>query len=322
MMQGDNESNLVLGLGNDAQPQPQPQEEEVNGAQFEEPSDGDEEEEEEESEDDEESLPDIMGPEDPRRMRLTDEEWDWAQNIKARVEMTPELDPLTDFMYATFGIICKDKYDDALSRAEDLQKFRQEYDIQDTFEDGYRSLKGLFELFPEQWLSFTFSYEDGTYVAVQDLSKFDARVLTSPAKVRTCLAASYYLIHVVGPDLESVRKGSISLIECAGLNWMMRKQDFKFNQKMHQELFGVYPFRGVARHYNTGVMFNTIAAIVRKFLPVELRNSFQTGFVFEDRLDSVYLIPNAEVATQRMLNRMAETLKKRMDNEKSFSLAP
>ena len=63
-----------------------------------------------------------------------------------------------------------------------------------------------------------------------------------------------------------------------------------------------------------------MAAMVKKVLPLELRNTFQVGLTLNGRMDSIFLVPNEQVATERMFRQMDETLKLRYENERNFSL--
>ena len=162
---------------------------------------------------DDSSIPHILGIDDPRRMTLTKEEHHWALEIKRAVELLPELDNLSDFMYAQFAIITRGAVDDAIQRAFGLQEFRQEYGIMDNVIDGQRHLQNLIKAFPEQLLSFSFSHADGAYVLIHDVTKFDTSVLKSQSQINSWMAATYYLHSTMNPDIAAIRRGCIVLIE-------------------------------------------------------------------------------------------------------------
>lgn len=269
---------------------------------------------------DEEPLPAIMGQNDPRRMELTKEELDWADAIKDCIEAMPDLDNLSDFMYAQLAIICEDDVTDAIERAFGLQIFREEYKIYDTREDGQRQMRNLLKLFPEQFLSFSFSQNDGTYVIIHDATKMNTTCLTTAEKINDWFAACYYIHTSMSPDLESVRKGCISCVECEGFDWTM-KQDFKLMHKMFFELLTCYPFRGQIKHFHTGMIINLIVATFRKILPPHLKDKLLVGLSFDCRLDQAFLVPTAAAANKRMLTKIDEALKRRYDNESTFSLS-
>lgn len=273
------------------------------------------------ADEEEEALPAIMGQDDPRRMLLTRDEHAWALDIKFLVERVPDLDNLPDFMYAQLGIVCQNNLDDALRRAYGLQAFREEYKIHDSLEEGRRLLHSLVTVIqPLQFLSFSFSQGDGTYVLVHDVTKFETKHMTTPRKANEWFAAAYYMQTVLNPDLESVRKGCICCVECEGFD-VTKKQDFKIFQKMFSELMTSYPFRGVCKHYHTGLFCNLIISAFRKLLPKSLRDTFQIGLKFDCRLDEAFLVPTVAIANQRFLSRVDETLMRRYINESTFSLS-
>lgn len=270
----------------------------------------------------EESLPAIMGPDDPLRMKLTRQELEWALDIKDVMEMMPELDNLNDFWYAQYAIICEDDIEDAVTRALALQHFRQEYKIVDEYPYAHRKMTSLIiDLMPRQWLSFSFSYADGNYVMIFDMTKFDTTNLTTTQQQDDMFASIYYMQSACCPDLESVRKGYTCCAECEGWDFQRSKQDGKVHQKLFSELFSQYPFRGQCKHYHTGIIMNLLVSACKRLLPVKMRDTFYMGLQFDGRLDETFLVPTLEIANQRMLTSLGEALTKRYTNEKSFTLS-
>lgn len=267
----------------------------------------------------EEPLPAIMGPDDPKRMALTREEKQWALDIKDLVEMMPDLDNLSDFMYAQLALICEDNAEDAVRRAYGLQAFREEYNILDTYEDGCRYIRAMIDLFPEEFLSFSFSHQDGTYVLVHDASKLKTTNLTTPKKVEAFFAAAYYFHQAMIPDMESARKGTIVLVECSQYTFT-QKQNFNIQKQLFSQLLSIYPFKGSLQCYHTGLVFNLLASMFRSVLPTKLKDKIKTGLILDQSLDAYYLVPSVEAAAQRVIQRMEETLKKRHENLNTFVL--
>ena len=87
-------------------------------------------------------------------------------------------------------------------------------------------------------------------------------------------------------------------------------------QNLFSQLLSVYPFRGECRTFHTGMGFNLMAAMLRKFLPESLKNMLLTGLTFPGRLDTFYLIPDVDTANQRIMAKLEETLRRRYENEK------
>ena len=265
------------------------------------------------------ALPSIMGQDDPRRMKLTNEERYWAMEIKDAVEAIPELDNLSHFMYAQLALICKEDVEDAIQRAHALQIFRQEYNLLDTYEDSRRAIRALVDHFPGHFLSFGFSQEDSTYVMVRDLSKLNMGSGPPSKKVQALFAGSYYLYHAFFPDMASIYKGGIVLLECADVDWT-NKPDYKVLQQLFREFLSVYPFTGSARYYHTGTFVNLMTSTLRRLLPEVFKDKLRTGLTVEGNLNALYMVPNEDIATQRMILRLEGTLKQRYENEASFSL--
>lgn len=144
---------------------------------------------------------------------MTRQEHEWALEFKAAVEQIPELDNLSDFMYAQFAIIAKGNLDDAIQKACGLQEFRHEYEILDNLQDGQRHIQKMIELFPEQMLAFSFSHDDGAYLLIHDVTKFDTTVLKSPSQVNSWMAATYYLHATMNPVFAAIRRGCIVVVE-------------------------------------------------------------------------------------------------------------
>lgn len=312
MVDDDEEEGSSSGAEQVENEDDQDERESNNGADNEDDDNQDDDEEEEE-------IPANMGPDDPRRMKVKLEEQWWALTIKDTIEETPGLDNLSDFMYAQLAIICQDDAEEAVSRAWALQYFRQEYDILDSREDGRHTLQQMVELMPRFLLSFQFSPTDGAYSIVHDNNKVDTTVFNTEAKSKFWFAGSYYIAHAAFPDLESVRRGVISLAECEGMD-LTKKQNFRLIQKLFDQFISIYPFKGSLLNYHTGVVYNIMAALLKKVLPAEVKDRFQTGLIFESRLDAVFLVPNAEAATQRILQNMEKNLATRFVNERTFSL--
>lgn len=206
-------------------------------------------------------------------MALTQTENEHALAIKEMVESLPDLDNLSDFMYAQLAIVCKDNLDDILERCYALQTFRQEYDIHDTFQEGSRGIQHMFDLFPEEWLSFAFGEKDGAYVFMHDISKFEPRAFTTLASKNNWLKGMYYCHFLFFPDWESIRKGIICVCECEYTS-NVRKDATKAFSQFFSEFLTHYPFIGCCHFYHTSSLVNIVASILRKILPKELRNTF------------------------------------------------
>lgn len=141
----------------------------------------------------EDFLPDKMGPNSRYRMKLTSQEHEQALEIKQAIEATPELDNLSDFMYAQLAIV-SENVNDAMRRTSGLQCFREKHRILQTYEFGCRALQRHVESCPLAFLSSGFNPDEGTYMLVQDAAKFDTSAITTDELRREFFAGQYYLV--------------------------------------------------------------------------------------------------------------------------------
>ena len=150
-------------------------------------------------------------------MQLTAQEHSWALAIKEAIELDPEVNNLSDFWYAQFALICKDDVASALKRATKLQYLREEYKIVETFEFGRRCIHEAVSLFPDYYLCFSFNPRDGNYVLVVDITKLPMSTFrTHPNAVVTKVREIYFMVHLLSPDFEAIRRGTICMAECEG----------------------------------------------------------------------------------------------------------
>ena len=210
----------------------------------------------------------------------------------------------------------------AIQSAYGLQTYREEYNILDTYEDGRNRLRRHVELFPQQWLSFGFSHSDDTYVFMHDIHQLDMSLLTTPRRAEDWFASCYYIHTVLCPDFTTIRKGAIVCVECmeSASHGSRRKIEGKMILQMMSELLAHYPCRFVCKNYHTGVWFNLFISSVRKLLPPEFKDMYQVGCQFDGHLGEAMLVPTVNIANQRMLGQLEQTLRRRYDNEKSFRL--
>lgn len=252
-------------------------------------------------------------------MRLTEEEWHRALDIKAAIADSPDLDNISDFMCAQYAIVCGANIAEVLQRATVMQAFREEYNVLDTYEDGCYYLRKMYTLAPGKDLDFSFSEKDGTYMFCHDTTKIDSTQFTTHSKLKAFMAYNHYMSNSWNPDMDSIRKGVICMADCENWDWS-KKQDFQVMKKFFSELMAVYPFNGQCRCYNTGVICNMMISVLKRVLPEEIRSTIKTGYQTDQPLYAYYFVPDRASANNRMFTKMAAALKKRYDTEKSFSL--
>lgn len=266
-----------------------------------------------------EDLTRVLSQNHVDRMKLTQEEHQRAVLIKNMVEMMPDLDNWSDFMYAQLAIVCKDDVDDAIRRLIGMQDFREEHKILDTYNQGCFYLKKAFGFFPRHFLSFGFNETDGRYVFISDFSQLEPKNFTSPENVDEYIINVYYAHFALLPDLESVRKGYVTMVECQDMQ--MRRDVLNLLSSAFSSFLTYYPLNGECKHYHTGTMVNIVASMLRKILPDHVRRQYQVGCTFDGgNMAEVLLTPTVEEANKRMLAHMQAALKRRYDNEQSFRL--
>lgn len=254
------------------------------------------------------------------RMRLYDDENDWALDIKDAIEDTPDIDNLTDFQYAQLAIVDQDDIEMALERARKMQDFKRQYDIRDSVECGLRCMKEFVDLLPGHWLSL--SSAEGQCVLVADVSKLTVdRIRTSSDGLHTWLAGTYFMCHVLSSEFYAMRHGFTILAENQGYDF---KKNFglDLHSKLWKELASVYPLQiSKMKNYNTGLVYNMLVRMAKSFVTEEIHSRFEVGCVCElGTLDKLYATPNQRVANERLMIRLHESLRRRYQNETDFRL--
>ena len=162
--------------------------------------------------------------------------------------------------------------------------------------------------------------ENPQYVMFYDDTKFDCKRLKSQQATRTWMARTYYTCKAFCPDLKAVRNGAILVVECQGYDWK-NQLDFKSLKRMWQEIATAYPIRfDKLKYFNASSTRNVVSAMLKPFLPEDLQTRVEFGCQFEQRLDSLYLVPTLQHANQRILDRIEATLKMRLAHERTFRL--
>ncbi|CAB9522248.1 expressed unknown protein [Seminavis robusta] len=282
-------------------------------------------------------MPRVLGPLDEGRMALGATERLWAREIKAAAAKCPELEPLSDFWYAQVAIVSFHEHHQnlvaarsdlpaVLERLHALQDMRQEYFIRDTVSHGVEVMsRTVCDLLPGWFMAFSYHAEKGAYLRVVSLTEFNMSIFTQNEKVRTWLAAIWYINHAHVPDMEAARQGFVQYVECKGYEW--RNQSM-FHIKAFSEaapLFALYPLLCQQTvHYNTGMFVKLLASMAKRLLPKHLTKDFlfESGSIGEGvtRLEELFAMPTQEVANQRLVARLKDALERRYQNEANFRL--
>jgi CRAL/TRIO domain len=256
---------------------------------------------------------------DPKRMELSDEERQWAVAIKERITSCREIDDLSDIWYAQLAIITGGNVDEAVQRAANLQNLKEDLKIRDDYEQGKQVTQNFTESFPGCLLSLDFHDPEGAYISVWDASKF--RGWKAPDKKYATMLCCYYLCHVLNPDLESTRRGSVWFIEAHGFGFNMEMMNVDLFRFLFADVMGSYPMKlRCMKCFHTPMLYNVLISMVKKVIPADFASKFQVGCIFLGKLDEFYTLPTPEIAAQKTFATFVDCLKMRYENEKAFTL--
>ncbi|CAB9523085.1 expressed unknown protein [Seminavis robusta] len=174
------------------------------------------------------------------------------------------------------------------------------------------------KLYKNLVLSFSYSKESQCYVSCTDLCA--VKKLVSEDQWKVNLKGLFYIYQAMNPNIKSIRSGMVLVIECLGFS-PSKAGGVNHFKRVGDELLNCYPAKHQAmKHYHSGIFSNVAVAIVKPFLPKELRDAIEVGCLYDGRLDSLFLVPDAETAQRRNYFRIMDTLKLRYDNERQFSV--
>ena len=161
-----------------------------------------------------------------------------ALAIKSAVQEDDDLQEIPDMRYAQLALIDGDDVDRALERIRHFQLFKDEYQLQDTVEEGNRIMKAFFDKHPNTVLTVSYNAIDGNYMYLYDQTKFNPHTIQTPSDWRVALLYCYYLFQAMSPDLFAIRQGCVFVGECEGYNWTL--VNVECIRRLWEEVFSVY----------------------------------------------------------------------------------
>ncbi|CAB9526716.1 expressed unknown protein [Seminavis robusta] len=257
------------------------------------------------------------------KLLLTPGERQRALSIKAAIESAPFIQNRPDLEYAHLALCCSPNMSQEalLETAHKLQCFREQYGIQETVEDGVRSLRELMMQQPGHILDISYVPSEQTYHCVSDFAKLDPSKVQSEKDYRVYQSAFYYIMRATSTSPESMRKGLIISASCEGMT--LRSVNVQFQERCVAELWNYYPalYKEIT-WYNTPTAANMMYSMIRKFMTKEFRDNWKVGAIgdYEGRLDSLFAIPTLEDAQEQVLQRVESYLQERYHNEQHFRL--
>lgn len=267
---------------------------------------------------------------DDSRMRITEEEREWAKQIKAAVDRCPELDPVSDFMYAQEAIVAmradptEANLEVILERMSQFQEYRKQHSFPDRSYCAF-SRKVLHQVFndivPGHYLSFAYYADESSYVLAADMSTFSRQVLNNHENQGAYLAVNWLLMEAQQPDFEAIRNGVTVMADCEGYDWKNKDMVNMGVMRLLSEIDSLYPVHvKKMKFFHTGMFANLCFAMTKKLMPPHMIKRVDVGCQWKGRLKEMFLLPNLETANRKNLSRIDEALRRRAVNEASFTL--
>jgi len=147
-------------------------------------------------------------------MKISDDECQWATDVRAAAEADEELKPLTDYQYIQHAIEAQGNVPEALRKIRGMQYFREEYRIQDTVEEGMELIKGYMELHKGFVLSIESDFQNGHFVIVYDYKHRNSTTIDMPKDWRIHLGGFYYMCQAITAHFLAIREGVVHICEC------------------------------------------------------------------------------------------------------------
>lgn len=273
-------------------------------------------------------------------MALLEHEIQWAHTIKNAIAEAEHLLPISDFEVAQWAIVTIDEQnlDQVLERVYKLQYFREMYnfdnitaeassprDLLRVWREGGELLKGYIQRQQQgHLLTIDFMPSQGHYLIVWDRAAFDPSRVQSDYDWRIYQGCTYCIFLILNSNIRAIREGVAVLLECDGMSF--RNYDSQFEERRVNELFNYYPFKNKEFCFlNTPTVAIMLYKVVKPFLSKVFDQAVQLdGKIegFDGRIDTLYNVPNFQFAQTRLLERLQEYLKERLENQMNFELPP
>lgn len=270
-------------------------------------------------------------------MVITDTELGWALELKIAVAENDELDKLCDMEYAHHAIVARGNLQEALTRVERMQLFRQNYKIDNSLEQGLYYIRELMKQQPGFLMNIDIDLVRQESLNVFDCGVFQPNVaLDTTASPETGIrdnwevfsCAAYYVKYASQPTLAVIRNGLLELADFGEYGWSNFSTET--NQRLMDEVISHYPMKwnGLLL-YNTVPAANVIMSLCKPLMGASMRNALRLGCQFVEadgshncnrRLREFYLQPNREEAEANLLERARLLLSTRCHNERTFRL--
>jgi hypothetical protein len=253
---------------------------------------------------------------------LTEEERQQALALKAAIESSDHIKSISDFDCVTVALACNGDLERALSVAFKLQCFREHYKIEEAVEDAIPTIRGFMHQQPGLILEVCYLPTEQTYWFFLDFAKFLPALVKSDQDFRFFQGGAYYIYRAMSSNIQGIRNGAITMIECEGAS--MQNVNFKFEERIFHELWAYNP----VRYKETFCLHASMAFILLLGVLKRLMNNSQLASLkttcslggYEGRVDALFKLPTLEIAQENLLARIEGYLVERYRNEREFSL--
>jgi len=279
-------------------------------------------------------------------MQLSDQERNWALELKHAVQDTPDRFPPEDSRYilgdmelAHVAIVSRGNLVEGLVRLEGLQQYRREYELDHSPPQILEALQNFMHQQPGYLLHMDVSpVPPFDPLLIMDSSQVFPKVaVAAEDKWRVFCVGIYYTHYVLWPTLATVRHGLNITLECGACGW----HNFSMEQvtRLFEEVMAYMPIKFKSmKGYNTNVVANLMFSMARPFMGPEMKKSVQlgcqviTGDTAENAtlinnthssnasLAEFYLQPSLQAAELRILQKAQALLSVRKYNEQVFRL--
>jgi hypothetical protein len=265
-------------------------------------------------------------------MRITDEERQWALEIKRAVEGSDEIKNLNDMVYAHHAIVARGNLEQALQSIERIQLFREHYKVDHSVEQGVQFLQALMDQQPGFLLNIDIDLDRQEAINAFDCGPYDPKAAFGTTGVhdnwRVFCCGAYYVKFASQPNFAVIRNGLLELVDFGDFSWANFSPETSI--RFMDEWMRYYPMKmsGLLM-YNTGSVANMILSLTKPLMSQSQKNALQLGCqVMEQdgscnpnrRLKEFYLQPTPEFAQEFLLERARILLTTRQYHEASFRL--
>lgn len=266
---------------------------------------------------------------DARTMELTTAELQRAWRIKQAVERDDALRNLRDFDYVQFALAhptdeaIVTPLETVLHHVAHMQAFRQEYQIQETLEEGMSSMDAMTRLQPDLFLGIQYLAPSGNCLGLTDWAGFAPGNIATTEQTRSFMKGFYYRLQCMSPTFWAIREGISSLIECDGASW--DNTDANLQEKILTELYMNYPKRHKETFLvNSPSVVNVLYGMWKKYFSNNMKSTLHLGYQVPGmegrRIDVLFRTPTPELARQKMLANALHFLQVRYQHQQAYVL--